>query len=56
MSKFTNKAGTSSKFVKDPSRSLNELIANIKAYATKLVEDERKGDIVDGKRQGWKLL
>ncbi len=40
----------------DPPRSLIESIANIKAYATKLVADDRKGKIIDAKRQGWKLL
>ncbi|EFX77402.1 hypothetical protein DAPPUDRAFT_247705 [Daphnia pulex] len=46
----------SKRFVADPPRSLNESIANIRAYATKLVDDNRNSDIVDGQRQGWKLF
>jgi hypothetical protein len=56
LSKFTSKDVPSKRFVADPPRSPNESIANIKAYATKLVDDDRNGDIEDGQRQGWKLL
>ncbi|EFX65559.1 hypothetical protein DAPPUDRAFT_333090 [Daphnia pulex] len=56
MSRITSKIVPSRQFVADPPRSLNESIANIKAYATKLVDDNRNGDITDGKRQGWRLL
>jgi hypothetical protein len=48
--------GEMTKIIITAPRSLNESIANIKAYATKLVDDDRNGDIEDGKRQGWKLL
>jgi hypothetical protein len=56
VSKFTSKDAQAKVFVADPPRELNESIANIKAYATKLVTDDSKGKIKDAKRQGWKLL
>jgi hypothetical protein len=56
VSKFTSKDAPAKVFVADPPRELNESIANIKAYATKLVTDDSKGKIKDAKRQGWKLL
>jgi hypothetical protein len=56
VSKFTSKDAQAKVFVADPPRELNESIANIKAYATKLVTDDSKGKIKDAKRQGGKLL
>jgi hypothetical protein len=56
VSRFTSKDVPNKRFLADPPRLLNGSIANIKAYATKLVEDDLNGDIIDGKRQGWKLL
>lgn len=52
VSKYTSKAGPSTYQVRDPPASLQESIANIRAYATKVVKDNEP----DAKRAAWRLL
>ena len=56
MSKSSSKAGAKPHYVADPPASLRESIANIRAYAIKLLDDDAQKRIKDGKRQCWRLL
>jgi hypothetical protein len=56
VSNHSNEAVPKNLFVKDPSGDLNESISNIRAFAEELVYDDKKRNITDGKRQGWRLL
>jgi hypothetical protein len=56
VSNHSNEAVPKNLFVKDPPRDLNESISNTRAFAEELVYDDKKRNITDGKRQGWRLL